>query len=321
MTGQSYNETRCIDVTVLKSVHVTAMSLDSFCSGINNAFVGARVYDGSTYSLLYSYDSIVSPVCYNSTITLPISYTLNMGQSYRIGFYCFGYGGASATAYVPTFPYLENNGYLKINQAYSYYQDSFPIYSNLFVPLISLMFDTANILPLKLLSFNAKQQTPNSVALNWHTANEVNVSHFTIQRSNNDKDFITIGKVNASCCSYEFTDDIRNLELGIGNLYYRIESIDNDGRKNYSETKSLNIQHSSSNIIIYPNPAKDQVTIECSGAKELLIIDYLGKEVYRKKIINNQESIINVQRFSKGIYVVKAIMNNGDTKTEKLVLE
>jgi hypothetical protein len=47
----------------------------------------------------------------------------------------------------------------------------------------------------------------------------------------------------------------------------------------------------------------------------------LGKEVYRKKIVNNQESIINVQRFSKGIYVVKAILMNGDIKTEKLVVE
>jgi hypothetical protein len=53
----------------------------------------------------------------------------------------------------------------------------------------------------------------------------------------------------------------------------------------------------------------------------MLIIDYLGREVYSKKIINNQSTIINVQGFVKGIYVVKPIMSNGDIKTEKLVVE
>jgi hypothetical protein len=107
--------------------------------------------------------------------------------------------------------------------------------------------------------------------------------------------------------------------LGVG--YYRIESVDFDGKKTYSQIKSLNFQHPTSNIVVYPNPAKDNVTIDCKGAKELIMIDYLGREVYRKKIINNQESIINVQKLPKGIYVVKAIMSNGDIKTEKVVVE
>jgi hypothetical protein len=51
------------------------------------------------------------------------------------------------------------------------------------------------------------------------------------------------------------------------------------------------------------------------------IIDYLGRTIVDKKIINNQSTIINVQGFTKGVYVVKAVMSNGDIKTEKLVLE
>jgi len=180
-------------------------------------------------------------------------------------------------------------------------------------------YEYQGLLPLKLLSFYAKLQTPNSVALNWQTANEVNVSHFNIQRSNNGKDFTGIGKVNASCCSYEFQDS-PPLE-GLGVVYYRLEMVDKDGSKTYSEVRQLAIDNKQMAINIYPNPAKDFVTIECKGAKELLIIDYLGKEVYRKKIIKNQESIMNVQRFSKGIYIVKVMLNNGDVKTEKLLVE
>ncbi len=179
-------------------------------------------------------------------------------------------------------------------------------------------FKLDNSLPLKLLSFTAQQQTPNSVALNWQTAYEVNVSHIIIQRSNNGKDFTSIGKLNASCCSYEFKDG--QLSMVNSQLYYRLEMVDKDGSKTYSQIQQINIQHQTSNIVIFPNPAKDLVTIECLGAKELLIIDNLGRTVYRSTV-NSQPLTVNTKQMSKGIYIVKAVMNNGVIKTEKLVVE
>ncbi len=176
----------------------------------------------------------------------------------------------------------------------------------------------AQPVPLKLLSFTAKLQTQKTVLLNWQTANEVNVSHINIQRSINGKDFTSIGKVNASCCSYEFTDG--QLSTVNSQLYYRLEMVDKDGSKTYSQIQQINIQHQTSNIVIFPNPAKDLVTIECANAKELLIIDYLGRTVYRSTV-DNQPLTVNTKQFSKGIYVLKAMMNNGDVKTEKLVVE
>jgi hypothetical protein len=50
-----------------------------------------------------------------------------------------------------------------------------------------------------------------NVAVNWTTANEINVSHFNIQRSSNGKDFINIGKVkanNKNYNEYSFTDPL-----------------------------------------------------------------------------------------------------------------
>ncbi len=68
------------------------------------------------------------------------------------------------------------------------------------------------------------------------------------------------------------------------------------------------------------NPAKDLATIECKGAKELMVIDYLGRTVYRSTV-NSQPLTVNTKQFTKGINVVKAVMKNGDIKTEKLVIE
>ena len=54
-----------------------------------------------------------------------------------------------------------------------------------------------------------------------------------------------------------------------------------------------------------------------------MIIDYLGRIVHREIATgtNLRNDAINTKQLIKGIYVVKAIMNNGDIKTEKLAVE
>jgi hypothetical protein len=185
------------------------------------------------------------------------------------------------------------------------------------------VFVNVNPLPLTISSYQLVVSNEKQVLNKWVSLNEINVSHFNVQRSVNTKDFITIGKVSANNKSYNeynFIDDVGNLELGIKNLYYRVVSVDNDGRKNYSSIQSLNIQHSTSNIILYPNPAKDVVTIECKGAKELQIVDYWGRIIYRLTV-GSQPLTVNTKQLPKGLYVVKVVISNGEIKTEKLIVE
>ena len=161
------------------------------------------------------------------------------------------------------------------------------------------------------------QNVNNNALVKWQTTNEINVSHFNIQRSTNGKDFTAIAKVlakNKSENEYGFIDPIGNLELGIRNLYYRIESVDKDGKSSYSVVRNLVLGIRNNEIKLFPNPAKDLVNIECAGAKQILIIDYLGQTI---KQLNNatEHQTINTKQFPKGIYIVKAIMKNGEIKT------
>jgi hypothetical protein len=172
-------------------------------------------------------------------------------------------------------------------------------------------------LPLKLLSFTTTLQQ-NNVLLNWQTTNEINVSHINIQRSNNGKDFTTIGKVNAACCEYHFLDNSLPSTVD-SKLYYKLEIVDKDGSKTYSDIKKLEVKSQNQKVNIYPNPSKDFVTIECKGAKELLILDYLGKTI-KQFIHPTEHQTLNTKQLTKGVYVVKAIMNNGEVKTEKLII-
>ncbi|CAF3773672.1 unnamed protein product [Rotaria sp. Silwood1] len=153
---------------------------------------------------------------------------------------------------------------------------------------------TSNILPLKLLSFTTQKES-NTVLLNWQTAKEINVSHFNIQHSVNGKDYTIIGKVNA-------------------------EIVDKDGSKQYSVIRNVELGISNTGVKVYPNPAKDIVTIECAGAKELLVVDYLGRTVFQSTV-DRQLLTVNTKQFTKGVYVVKVVMKNGEVKTDKLVVE
>jgi len=188
---------------------------------------------------------------------------------------------------------------------------------------------TVNPLPLKFITFSLFPSF-GGVRGGWTTANEINVSHFNIQRSINGNNFITIGKIaaqNKNSNEYTFYDSPPVEGLGV--VYYRIESVDFDGRKQYSSTRTLNLKPQTLNgVSIYPNPAKENVTIECKGVKELMIIDYLGRVMYKeilRQAQNNSNGInhlsLTINHYPKGVYIVKAMMNNGEIKTEKLIVQ
>jgi uncharacterized delta-60 repeat protein len=138
--GQTYNETRAADVTVLSplNLQVTSMTL----SGINGSGLAkAVIYDANTQSLLASAQGTLS----GGTITLAISATLLSGNEYRIGFY----GQlTSGTVFQPSsFPYVESSGLLRINSAWESVTDGFPANSNLEVPEVSLQVTQAQPAP------------------------------------------------------------------------------------------------------------------------------------------------------------------------------
>lgn len=149
MPSQSYNETRCADVTVLSSsIHVTSATLKRFAAPSPKALVGLRVYSSVTKALLYKKDTIVSSM-HDGAVTIPASFVLDKGVSYRIGFYCHDHPDTtwSCSGYflLPTLPYVESSNHLRINDIYQSNDDAFPENTNLYIPFISLDYDPVGI--------------------------------------------------------------------------------------------------------------------------------------------------------------------------------
>ncbi len=206
------------------------------------------------------------------------------------------------------------------NKASIYFDYNKSVQTNLARTLIS-----STPMPVKLLNYelrlvNEATRNEKRVTNIWATTNEINASHFNIQRSIDGVNFKAIGQVAAKGGgSYNFTDALTINNLS-STIFYRLQMVDKDGRFEYSPIKQINLQASKSNIRLYPNPAKELVTIECANAKEVFITDYFGRVIY-KSTVNNQLSIINLQGFARGIYLVQVLLENGSIVNEKLIVE
>jgi hypothetical protein len=139
--GQSFNETRGADVTVLQAFTANKITLHHFNTGNDSGFVGLRIYETATNTLLYSEDKNIAA---GNDLSIPFNtnFLFQQGKQLRVCFYAYGNGNqhssGSHTGYKPTFPYTESESLLKVNQGYSVGADSFPINFNQLTPYFTI---------------------------------------------------------------------------------------------------------------------------------------------------------------------------------------
>ena len=181
----------------------------------------------------------------------------------------------------------------------------------------SVNITVSSTLPVVLSDFRAKKQE-SQVVLNWTSLSEINISKFNIERSENGIDFVNIGSVMAKGPGiYKFND---NSSSSSDILYYQLEMIGSDGAKEYSNVLTLNNYNSVSGISIYPNPAKDIVTV-ISKIKNghLTICNLLGKTILSQMITDTQ-NMVNVNGLASGIYFINILSPEGKM-TSKLIIK
>jgi hypothetical protein len=150
--------------------------------------------------------------------------------------------------------------------------------------------------------------------LEWKTVTENNVSHFEIEYSANGMDWENAGLVKAKGNSNEvllYTWNSSANEKG----YYRLKTVDMDGKYNISGTISANCNTGS--VKIYPQPASREVFCEFNGntARKLRyeLTDNTGRI-----LLQDQKNIpagitrisINISTLAKGNYFIKIYGDN-----------
>ena len=188
------------------------------------------------------------------------------------------------------------------------------------------------VLPLDLLTFTGSLQNDNTTLLKWKTENEINTSHFVVERSIDAVNYYPLGNVTASGITnmvnnYSFLDnDAPNQQSLV--LFYRLKITDRDGRFKYSNIVTISLADIVGNVTAAPNPIKNEVRISIVAASkgnvEWKLVDNNGRMIHQgaaevKKGAGNT-ILVNMSRLATGVYYFKVTGEgiNQNIKLQKL---
>jgi hypothetical protein len=167
----------------------------------------------------------------------------------------------------------------------------------------------------------------NSIEIKWQTLQEINSSHFIIQRNVNGAGWTNIGQMQASGNSssaktYYFTDP----SLAATAIQYRIEAVDIDGSKKYSPVVLVQPCADPVTLKLAPVPASNSTTLSLhSPANYRSTVSITGADgrVYQQQPIDiktgNNQYVLDISHLASGTYYVSAEMPDRSRAVVKLI--
>jgi hypothetical protein len=111
-------------------------------------------------------------------------------------------------------------------------------------------------------------------------------------------------------------------DIGIWNRALSQQEVTNLYNNNLSTNSFENTE---TLITVYPNPAKDHITIDCGNLVNvngwnIKINNTLGQEIYQSKLTEQVEKISLGSIATRGLYIIHITDTNGKTISTKKVL-
>ncbi|MBL0305987.1 MAG: T9SS type A sorting domain-containing protein [Chitinophagaceae bacterium] len=187
----------------------------------------------------------------------------------------------------------------------------------------------SSTLPVSLTAFSASLNN-NKVDLTWSTASEINVSHFVVEKSTDGTNYNDAGIVFAygtatGKADYKLSDNIANDQAKI--IYYRLRSVDIDGKGQLSATRIIRRNNQEENkitILTYPNPVSNElrITVPANWQNKKAVYEVFnanGQIAKRREASNSsQTETINVTNLVPGFYIVR-VSCEGQIAQQKIV--
>ena len=208
----------------------------------------------------------------------------------------------------------------------SLWSDRLPTTRGIGIGGVDYSIDNAYILPVKLVSFSAREKNCNT-ELKWTISSAQNLKNFEIEKSKDDGSFIVIGTqaYKSIVSNYSFTD----AEGGYGNRYYRLRMVDYDGQSAESAIVSTAKNCNGRNVItIIPNPVVNKTILVYmsgfeKGSYKMVLFNYLD-QACATSVVNINESGIaqkNIEmRQLTGFCVLKTFGPDGNLISSKKIL-
>lgn len=191
-------------------------------------------------------------------------------------------------------------------------------------------YTPVHTLPVKMASFNAMLVSNKKVDLKWITSTEINVNRFMVERSLDGSTYNEIAMVLAygnstSAKNYVFKDDLNSLQAKV--VYYRLRTIDEDGKTEYSAVRLIKLSGAEINdlkVLTYPNPVTNEVrvTVPASWQTKQVLYELFSANGQPVKKINtaaaSQTETINIDMLAPGFYILR-VSCDGVTAQQKIV--
>ena len=175
-------------------------------------------------------------------------------------------------------------------------------------------------MPVEFLDVNAHQKG-NGINVDWSTAQEINSSHFDVEKSaDGNNNWATVTSLNAagnSSLVKKYTAfDAAPFN---GTNFYRIKEVDIDGNYKYSKTVSANTNVSTT-VSVIANPFHGSLVVNFSGTTSQSVsarlIDIAGKQVASEKWSiapgSSKKEFSNISGLQQGLYILNVSNSNGE---------
>ena len=180
-------------------------------------------------------------------------------------------------------------------------------------------------LPIQFISVEASRK-PGHNLIEWKTFNEETVLKYEVERSNNGTSFLKIGTAVSNNSLQEQSYSFKDLLVSGAGAWYRIRSVDRNGKSKLSSTVYLNDEKRGQGMYLVNNPIAGAAIIY-SGAGSKGNYDYLiatisGQVVQSGKlnIVHEGLQYIRLNNISTGVYVLS--MSNGLRNfTERIIVK
>jgi hypothetical protein len=188
-----------------------------------------------------------------------------------------------------------------------------------------------NPLPISLLYFKA--EVKNEVAItNWITEFETNNDYFTVQRSEDGRNFTSIGKVDGAGDSYserkyQFADEGFG-QLKAKTVYYRLIQTDFDGQ--YSISSPVAVKKSMKELFLGPNPGSGVFyLVSENDISNIVVYNSSGQLIQLRNSVSGLSTItgsgkrfvIDISDYPAGLYFVFAYEGTDIIYSGKLIKE
>lgn len=184
---------------------------------------------------------------------------------------------------------------------------------------------SSNVLPIELLSFNAKKMWNDKVEVEWSTATETNNSYFVVERSKDAFKFEEVTHIKGAGNSlqqrnYMYVDN----QPYSGTSYYRLRQVDFNGAEKSFPIAQVYIDKawgidvvSQPGVLIVRTPQNDALT-------QVDLINFSGEKICSMQRGNNdggQEMRMDVTNVPGGLYFVKAVAGDQQFCTKAMLVK